>query len=60
MANFPTKAQRFDANLQTEIMAEAVAKADFTAIIAIADPTTATAEDVANKVNEILAALKGA
>lgn len=60
MANFPTKAQRFDANLQTEIMAEVVAKADFTAITAIADPTTATAEAVANKVNEILAALKGA
>lgn len=60
MANFPTKAQRFDANLQAEIMADVPAKADFTAIAAIATPATATAEEVANKVNEILAVLKGA
>jgi BioD-like phosphotransacetylase family protein len=56
MANFPTKAQRFDANLKAEVDTKVL----LAAVVAIADPVTATSEDIANKVNEILAALKGA
>ena len=52
--SYPNKAARQDANLKAEID-PAVLLAD---VDAIADTATATAEDVAEKVNEILAALQ--
>ena len=69
--SYPNKAMRLDAALKqsievsTETAIETAIEAVDTSVLlaeveAIADPTTATAEDVATKVNEILTALKGA
>lgn len=64
MVNFPTKAQRFDAAVKAEIngdvavlLAQKLGFEDFEGIEAIADPTTATAEDVATLLNSIIAIL---
>lgn len=65
--SYPNKAMRLDAALKQSIEAateDAIEAVDTSVLLedveAIADPTTATAEDVATKVNEILTALKGA
>lgn len=50
------KAARQDANLAVTLKAEIQAAA----VADIADPGTATAEDIATKVNELLAALRAA
>ena len=65
--SYPNKAMRLEAALKQsiEVAIETAIEAVDTSVLledveAIADPTTATAEDVATKVNEILTALKGA
>lgn len=46
------------ANTLQEIADELPAKTGVEALTAIADPATATAEDCANKINQVIAALK--
>lgn len=63
MANFPTKAQRFDAAVKADVnalLSEKLGFADFAEIEAIADPSTATAEDVATLLNSIIAIINPA
>lgn len=63
MVNFPTKAQRFDASVKADVnalLSEKLGFADFTEIEAIADPSTATAEDVATLLNSIIAIINPA
>ena len=67
MANYPTKAQRFDAALKAELtgatasaLSEKISFSDFEDIEAIADPSTATAEDVATLLNSIIAIINPA
>lgn len=56
-ARIPTLAQSKVTNLTTDL-ASKIAKSSVSGVAAIADPTTATAPDVAAKINELIAALK--
>lgn len=56
-AQIPTLAQTKVTNLTTDLAAK-IPKASVTAITAIATPASATAEEIATKVNALIAALK--
>lgn len=56
-AQIPTLAQAKVTNLTTDLAAK-IPKASVTAIAAIATPASATAEEIATKVNALIAALK--
>jgi hypothetical protein len=57
VARIPTLTQAKVTNLTTDLAAK-IAKSAVSGVTAIADPATATAEDVATKINALIAALK--